>query len=699
MLVVLEPAADRHVDQAAASPLPPALSGHPAVLRHRRVLDQQRELRREPDRLLRLPRPHLRQARMRAGAVAAGLRARPDDGRKPAPRVAAVARRSHGIPYATDLAGPAAGGGLPAADHHPAELPQEARRSVRRSRDLIDVTSRCRRAIARGASWRYRSEQGPRGISAGQDCELDWDQPYASRRQPILARNVVATSQPLATQAGIAMLHAGGNAIDAALATAITLTVVEPCSNGLGSDLFALVWNDGELTGLNASGRAPAAWNPAYFAGQTAMPRAGWDTVTIPGAVSGWVALSQRFGKLPFADLFAPAIRYARDGYAVSPIVADKWAKVVPVLGHVPELRRAFPAARPGAASRRDFLVARHGRFAREDRGDRKARPSIAASSPRRWSRIRASSNGAHVARGFRVAYVRLGHADRARLSRLHGARDPAQRPGHRRVDGARHPRALRPRRGRRGLGRHAAPRNRGDEARLRRRVSLRQRSASMTVTSQQLLDAAVPREPCPAHRSASARRTFCHGTPPNAGTVYLTAADENGMMVSLIQSNYMGFGSGIVVPGTGISMQNRGTGFSLDPRHPNVVAGGKRPFHTIIPGFVTKDGAPFCTLGVMGGPIQPQGHVQTGVRLIDYDANPQAALDAPRWKVNGGRLCRPRDACIAALREGLAALGHRFASVPDSYMDFGAGQIIVRTEGGYVAGSDPRRDGQAAGF
>src|ERR1700730_13264219 len=137
---------------------------------------------------------------------------------------------------------------------------------------------------------------------------FDWALPYPSRRQPIMARNVVATSQPLATQAGIAMLHAGGNAIDAALATAIALTVVEPCSNGLGSDLFAIVWDGRELAGLNASGRAPAAWNPARFARYAEMPRAGWDTVTIPGAVSAWAALSQRYGELPFADLFVPAI-------------------------------------------------------------------------------------------------------------------------------------------------------------------------------------------------------------------------------------------------------------------------------------------------------------------------------------------------------------------------------------------------------
>ena len=162
--------------------------------------------------------------------------------------------------------------------------------------------------------------------------DFDWSLPYSSRRQPIFARNAVATSQPLATQAGLAMLARGGNAIDAALATAITLTVVEPCSNGLGSDLFALVWTGTELVGLNASGRAPAGWTPARFKGRSAMPERGWDTVTIPGAVAGWRALSERFGKLPFADLFAPAIRYAHDGYAVSPVIAEKWALAASVM-------------------------------------------------------------------------------------------------------------------------------------------------------------------------------------------------------------------------------------------------------------------------------------------------------------------------------------------------------------------------------
>jgi gamma-glutamyltranspeptidase/glutathione hydrolase len=219
-----------------------------------------------------------------------------------------------------------------------------------------------------------------------------------------------------------------------------------------------------------------------------------------------------------------------------------------------------------------------------------------------------------------------------------------------------------------------------------------------MTVTADALLD--------PEYLASRARlidrnraQDFGPGDPPRGGTVYMCAADSSGMMVSLIQSNYMGFGSGVVVPGTGISLQNRGAGFSLKAGHPNQVAGGKRPFHTIIPGFLTRDGAPLAAFGVMGGPIQPPGHVQTLVRLLDYGMNPQAALDAPRWKCNGGLSIDLEPSADAKLRDGLAALGHKLTAVKDSYMDFGAGQMIVRDADGYVAGSDPRRDGQAIGF
>jgi gamma-glutamyltranspeptidase/glutathione hydrolase len=220
----------------------------------------------------------------------------------------------------------------------------------------------------------------------------------------------------------------------------------------------------------------------------------------------------------------------------------------------------------------------------------------------------------------------------------------------------------------------------------------------AMTLAPEALLD--------PAYLASRARmidpqraQDFGPGEPPTGGTVYLAAADEGGTMVSLIQSNYMGFGSGVVVPGTGISLQNRGAGFSLAPGHPNQVGGGKRPFHTIIPGFVAAGGAPLAAFGVMGGPIQPPGHVQTLVRMIACGMNPQAALDAPRWRLNAGRSVDLEPTAPVALRAGLAALGHELRAIEDSAVDFGAGQFVVRGEDGYVAASDPRRDGQAAGF
>ncbi|HSS71772.1 MAG TPA: gamma-glutamyltransferase family protein [Casimicrobiaceae bacterium] len=526
---------------------------------------------------------------------------------------------------------------------------------------------------------------------------FDWDVAYPSRRSPVFARNVVATSQPLATQAGIAALRAGGNALDAALATAIALTVVEPCSNGLGSDLFAIVWDGRELTGLNASGRAPASWTPQRFAGLATMPRAGWDTVTIPGAVSGWVALSRRFGKLPFADLFASAIGYARDGYAVSPVIAEKWAKAVPILGGVPTFAEHFlPRGRAPVA------------------GETFSSTAMAAS----LEKIAASEGEAFY---------------RGELAAAMAAHSQATGGAHTLEDFANHTCDWVPPIGvdYRGFTIHELPPNGQGIAALMALGMLREFELSprpvdsaavqhleieamkiafadayryvadpraMEVTPAQMLDGNYLESRA---RLIDPKRAqdFQHGTPPSAGTVYLTAADASGMMVSLIQSNYMGFGSGIVVPGTGISMQNRGTGFSLVPGHPNLVAPRKRPFQTIIPGFATKNGVPYASFGVMGGPIQPQGHLQTLVRLIDYHQQPQAALDAPRWKVNGGVSVDLEASASSELRADLAALGHQFVSVPDSYMDFGAGQLIVRADNGYIAASDPRRDGQAAGF
>jgi len=527
--------------------------------------------------------------------------------------------------------------------------------------------------------------------------KFDFRLPYPSRREPILARNVVATSQPLAVQAGIAMLQRGGNAVDAALATAIALTVVEPCSNGIGSDLFAILWDGRELVGLNASGRAPAAVTPARYAGQTEIPPRSWEAVTIPGAVSGWAALSQRFGALPFGDLFVPAIRYARDGYAVSPVIAGKWALAEEVLPH-------------------DLGFAEH--FLPRGRAPRAGEIFSCRAMARTLESIAATRGNAFY-RG-ELAAAMVAHA------RAHGAL-------HTTADFAEHtldwvePLGLEYG----GATVHEIPPNGQGIAALMALGILRSFDLGSlppdSVESQHLQIEAMKLAFADAHRYVSDPRTmqvapsamldpgylgsrarlidrkraqdFGPGDPPRGGTVYLCAADEGGMLVSLIQSNYMGFGSGVVVPGTGISLQNRGVGFSLVPGHPNEVGGGKRPFHTIIPGFLTRDGAPLAAFGVMGGPIQPPGHVQTMVRLLTHGMNPQAVLDAPRWKLNGAISVDLEAAAPAELRAGLIGLGHEIKAVADSYMDFGAGQIIVRTDAGHVAGSDPRRDGQAAGF
>ena len=423
---------------------------------------------------------------------------------------------------------------------------------------------------------------------------------------------------------------------------------------------------------------------------------APWAAIVI-GAVSGWMALAERFGKLPFADLFAPAIRCANDGFAVSPVTADKWAKAVPVLGHVPGFAEHFlprgRAPHPGevfasaamAQSMTTIAATRGEAFYRGELAEKMVAHSRSLGGAHTLSDF-ANHSCDWVTpleldyRGYTVheippngqgiaALMALGILEQFELNA-----QPVDSPQIQHVEIEAMKLAF---------------------ADAYRYVS---DPRTMEVTPAQLLDRGYLAQRA---RLIDPKRAldFRYGTPPPAGTVYLTAADGEGMMVSLIQSNYMGFGSGIVVPKTGISLQNRGSGFSLQPGHPNLVGGGKRPFHTIIPGFVTRAGVPYCSFGVMGGAIQPQGHVQTLVRLIDYGQNPQAVLDAPRWKVNGGLSLDIETSASPELIVGLGALGHQFASISDAYMEFGAGQFILRTENGYVAGSDPRRDGQAAGF
>jgi gamma-glutamyltranspeptidase/glutathione hydrolase len=529
---------------------------------------------------------------------------------------------------------------------------------------------------------------------------FNWSNPYPSGRSPLFARNIVSTSQPLAAQAGLRMLLKGGNAVDAAIAAAAALTIVEPVSCGLGSDAFAILWDGRKLHGLNASGTAPAAWNPDYFHKKYGdqMPMRGWDTVTVPGAVAGWVALSKKFGKLPFADLLEPAIDLAARGHLVAPIVQHKWAAAVPLLQDQPGFAQAFMPHGRAPQVGEQFVFAEAARTLRkiaETQGNSYYRGELADALVRH-----ASLNGGSMTRAdlenFQPEWVTPISKDYA------------------------------------GHTLHQIPPNGQGIAALMALGMLEkldiQRFAVDSVESQHLQIEAMKLAFADTYRwVADARHMtevkaehllddaylseraklikldratdFPHGTPPRGGTIYLTAADENGMMVSFIQSNYMGFGSGVVVPGTGISLQNRGHCFTLDPTHPNCVAPGKRPFHTIIPGFLSKDGQPQMSFGVMGGNMQPQGHLQTLVRMLSYSQQPQAACDAPRWKVNRGLSVDMETSMPRQTVAELVARGHQVEAIDDSYMDFGSGQFIWKLKDGYVAASDARRDGQAVGF
>ncbi len=534
---------------------------------------------------------------------------------------------------------------------------------------------------------------------------FDFHNPYPTTRLPVFARNVVSTSHPLAAQAGLRMMWKGGNAVDAAIAAAAAMTICEPVSNGLGSDAFAILWDGKELHGLNSSGHAPAAWTASHFKGKYGAdaktpPKRGFDSVTVPGAVASWVALSERFGKLPFADLMEPAIEIAERGYLMPVVVQQKWAAATPELHHMPGFAEAFlPWGRaPEVGELFQFKAAARGlRAIAQSKGTSFYGGEI-AQAIEKFAAMNGGSITAKdfarfkpewvkpIARDYRgytlheippngqgiAALIALGILDKF---------DLASMP----VDGA--------------DSQHVQiEAMKLAFADVYRYVS---EPSSMEVTPAQMLDDAYLASRAKLIDMKRAQ-DFAAGNPVKGGTIYLTAADENGMMISFIQSNYMGFGSGCVEPHFGVSMQNRGHGFSLDPG-PNQVAPGKRPFHTIIPAFLTQAGQPVMSFGVMGGNMQPQGHMQTLVRMLDYRQNPQAACDAPRWRFNAGLEINVEQQMNKATVQALTERGHAIDVIDDNYQDFGAGQFIWRAgdpkREGYIAASDSRRDGLVAGF
>jgi gamma-glutamyltranspeptidase/glutathione hydrolase len=546
--------------------------------------------------------------------------------------------------------------------------------------------------------------------------KFNWNNPYPTIRVPVMGRNVVSTSHPFAAQAGLKIIQQGGNAIDAAIAAAAALMIVEPVSNGLGSDCFAIVWDGKELHGLNASGTAPQTWSPEYFSkkygtdasGLADRSKRGWDSVTVPGALAGWEQLHKRFGSLPLGDLLQPAIEIAERGYAMAPVVAHKWAAAIPELRDQPGFAQAFmPHGRaPEIGEIFRFEAAAKTLKTIAKSGIREFYEGEIAQAITQHSSSHGGSMTLDDLAQYRPDWVGTIQQE------IQG------------VDGKTYAMHEIPPNGQ-GIGALIAlgilqnfdlaslpvdsvqSQHLQIEAMKLAFADVYQYVAdprAMAVTPAQMLDPAYLAQRAKLINPNKATH-FPFGLPQSGGTIYLSATDEQGRMISFIQSNYMGFGSGVVVPDWGVSLQNRGFGFSMDPKSANVVAGGKRPFQTIIPAFLTrKEGdiwLPQMSFGVMGGDMQPQGHLQTVIRMLSYRQQPQAACDAPRWKVNRDFSLDVEANMNADTVQGLSDLGHTLKKIDDPYMDFGAGQFIWRLsddiKDGYIAASDPRRDGQAA--
>lgn len=527
--------------------------------------------------------------------------------------------------------------------------------------------------------------------------QFGWEFPYESRRAPVIARNVVATSQPLATQAGISALQQGGNAVDAILAAAITLTVVEPCNNGVGSDAFAQIFDGKQLHGYTGSGRSPRAWNHARFEKYETMPKQGWDSVTIPGAVKTWVDLHERFGSLPFDRLFEPAIVYANRGFHVGDKTAALWQRSREIYQHFEPFQRHF---NPNGRSPNPGEIAR-----RPDLGE--TLEKIAATNGTAFyegelaEAIVAQSNaeGGCMTRDDLTSHKGVWHTPLSQDYhdvRLHELPPSGQ--------GLAALIAL-------GILRYTEVADRQPDSADWVHVQVEAMKMAIRAAFDHIADLETMQisieellNDNSLRRAANSISETASSLPPkelpvSQDTVYLASADASGMMVSYIQSNYMGFGSGIVIDGTGIAMQNRGAGFVLTNGHPNQVDGGKRPFHTIIPAFVTNlAGEPLAAFGVMGGHMQHQGHVQMVSRIFSHGQNPQAASDAPRWHVTPDFQIVLEKGYPEQVADSLQARGHSVTIGHDSNL-FGGAQLICRIEGGYCAASDHRKEGCAIGF
>ena len=504
-------------------------------------------------------------------------------------------------------------------------------------------------------------------------------------------RAMVATSQVTAVNAGLHVLKQGGNAIDAAVATAACLTVVEPCQNGIGGDCFALIWDGAGLHGLNASGRSPAGWTTERFAGLEQMPASGWESVTVPGQVAGWRAILERFGSWPMEACLEPAIDAAAGGFTVTPTVAGVWVQGLAAHGHLKPFADTFSHNGQPPAPGCTFTLPDHARTLRriaESNGDDFYRGELAQRICAE-ARTGGSCLNADDLANHRVDWVTPLSLEACGVT---GHEIPPNGQGIAALAAC-------------GIAEHLELDrfDHDDPQAVHLQIeSLKQAFAdlraevadidAMRLSPQALL---VPERLAARAELVDADRAGPMNTtlPSSPGTVLLTTADNEGRMVAFIQSNYHGFGSGIVVPGTGIALQNRGVGFVTTPGHPNQVGPSKRPFHTIIPGFWTREGEPVGPFGCMGGDMQAQGHLQLWQRLFRWGQAPQAAVDAKRWRLRNDGVLLLEEGFAPATRDRLAGMGHQIQDAPPGH--FGGAQMIIRqADKTYLGATDPRKDG-----
>lgn len=536
---------------------------------------------------------------------------------------------------------------------------------------------------------------------------FDWSLPYASQREPVTARSIVATSIPIAATAGLEMLRRGGTAADAAVATAACMTVVEPTTNGLGSDAFALMWDPehSKVYGLNGSGKSPKRLERSVFDGAKRMPRLGWGPITVPGAVKLWVDLWRAHGRLKFAELFEPAIDYARNGYLVAPQTANLWGRAARSYSGRDDWKATFlfdgKPPKPGQlvqlphhAHTLEAIAASEGEAFYS--GD--IAKAIERASEAEGGAMRADDLNEHASlevepisvdyRGTTLheippngqgiaALIALGilrHFD------LNALEPDSPETLHLQIEAVK-------------LGFADAHQHVADPEYLR-------------TTPEELL-APKRLEKLAARIDPAKAQDYSAGIPKPGGTILLCAADDEGRCISLIQSNYTGFGSGVVIPDWGIAMQNRGACFHLEKGHPNEVGPSKRPYHTIIPALATPTtahGSGLMAFGVMGGFMQPQGHVQVLSRVTDFKQNPQAALDAPRFQWSSGKTTMIEPGFDQAVYRDLKEKGHRLKEAETKSVTFGRGQAIHQLQSatgdhaGWCGASDLRADGQAVG-